>query len=64
MKFISWIFSPAFFGVAFLGPLLGQSMVAVGLMSNDYLTMGLGLLLGAAWGLMAQLRGSWIWIRP
>lgn len=50
------------FGLGFMAPLIAQVIVRLGL----ELPMGLnplllGLVLGGGLGLIAQVRGSWIW---
>lgn len=64
MKLSAWIFSPVVFGLGFLGPLLSQSLVALGIAPNTTATVIICLLLGAGYGVFAQLRGSWLWIKP
>lgn len=59
---IKVFFSPLLFGFAFFGPLIAQSLTALAVelpVSN----LIVGLTIGTAMGLMAQLRGSWIWVR-
>ena len=64
MKLVGWFFSPFVFGLAFLGPLLSQSLVALNIAPNTITTLVICLLLGAGYGLVAQYRGSWLWIKP
>ncbi|OAO05131.1 hypothetical protein A8B75_04860 [Sphingomonadales bacterium EhC05] len=58
-------FMPVIFGFAFFGPLLGQIMGICGWVSPLGLSpLSLGLVIGGSWGILAQIRGSWIWFRP
>ena len=59
---IKWFFSPLVFGLAFIAPLAAQILDRTGVelaMANIWV----GLCIGLALGLMAQLRGSWLWIK-
>jgi len=52
---------PVFFGVAFLAPLIAQSMDALQVGAPAGLTtLQLGLGIGLAMGLVAKWRGSWV----
>lgn len=62
-KVIAWYFSPLFFGLAFLSPLVAQSLVALGI-ETPLPPIAVGLVVGGALGLAAQIRGSWLWIKP
>lgn len=64
MKLILFIFSPVVFGVLFLAPLIAQVLTAFGFAWPDVNNLSIGLFLGASLGLIAQIRGSWIWIKP
>jgi hypothetical protein len=57
------IFSPIVFGLLFLAPLIMQSMTAMHLQLFAIPNLLLGLVIGGAWGLIAKLRGSWLWIK-
>ena len=57
------IFSPIVFGLLFLGPLIAQSMTAMDLQLFAIPNLLLGLIIGGAWGLIAKLKGSWLWIK-
>ncbi len=57
------IFSPLFFGLGFLAPLVAQSLVALELMTPGTTPLLVGLLIGGLFGLMARYRGSWIWVK-
>ncbi len=60
---IKLIFSPIVFGLLFLAPLISQSMTAMDLQLFAIPNLVLGLVIGGAWGSVAQLRGSWLWIK-
>ncbi len=62
-KLIGWYFSPLFFGLAFMAPLAAQILVALGI-DLPVAPILVGLVVGGGLGLMAQTRGSWLWIRP
>lgn len=57
------IFSPIVFGLLFLGPLIAQSMTAMDLQLFAIPNLLLGHVIGGAWGLIAKLKGSWLWIK-
>ena len=63
MKFIKLLFLPITWAIGFLWPLIAQVLLAAeltGSISTAYLTAGV---IALAWGLMAQYRGSWIWLK-
>jgi hypothetical protein len=62
-KLIGFIFSPLAFGLGFVAPLAAQILTAFGYsagIDNIYI----GLAIGGSLGLMAQVRGSWVWVKP
>lgn len=61
-KLLEWFLSPLVFGIGFLAPLIAQSLVALQV-QTPVTPLVIGLVLGGLWGLMAQLRGSWLWIK-
>jgi hypothetical protein len=61
-KLIKGYFSPLLFGLAFLTPLIAQSLTALGI-STGTPALITGLAIGGGLGLMAQLRGSWLWVK-
>jgi len=61
---LGFLFSPLLFGLCFLAPLIAQSLNTLEFSFASYGNIVLGVLIGGAWGLMAQLRGSWIWVKP
>lgn len=60
---IKFIFSPLAFALGFLWPLLTQVGVSLGLLPMGVTGIVVGGSIAIALGLMAQLRGSWIWIK-
>jgi hypothetical protein len=59
---ISWFFSPLLFGLAFMAPLSAQILDAMAV-TLPVANIWVGLAIGLGLGLMAQIRGSWIWIK-
>lgn len=52
---------PFLFGIGFIAPLIAQSMAWWGIPAPFGMSrIGLGLLIGAPWGLYATLRGRWV----
>jgi hypothetical protein len=64
MKFLVYLFSPLVFGVGFLAPLIAQLLTAVSFSINGIDNIYLGLFIGCLLGLIAQIRGSWVWVKP
>lgn len=62
-KFLRLLFHPMTFAIGFLAPLISQSLIALNWVQSGYVSIVIGLLFGAGFGLMAMYRGSWIWIR-
>ena len=60
---IKALLSPMAFAVGFLMPFLAQTLIALELMSNGWQVYAVSALLALTFGLMAQLRGSWIWVK-
>jgi hypothetical protein len=64
MKFVRLLFSPLVFGLGFIAPLAAQLLTAAGLtLPGGIDNLYAGLLIGGLLGLMAQVRGSWVWAR-
>lgn len=62
-KLLGIVFSPIVFGLGFVAPLVAQILVRLDVsMGIDNLYVG--LIVGLSLGLMAQFRGSWIWVKP
>ena len=62
-KLIRSIFTPVAFGLGFLAPLIAQTLTALEF-SSDVPNLVVGLIIGLSLGIMAQLRGSWVWVKP
>ena len=57
------LFSPMVFAIGFLWPLITQAGQAAGLLDPGWQAIVVGALVAIPWGVMAQLRGSWMWVR-
>ncbi len=58
-------FMPVFFGFAFFGPLFAQVMDRLEWHAPlELSTLAFGMIIGGSWGVLAFIRGSWIWARP
>ena len=64
MKYIRYLFYPLAFGLGFFAPLIAQILDATGFDLAGINNLFIGLVVGGLWGLMAQLRGSWVWVKP
>ena len=62
-RIIGIFFSPLTFAIGFLWPLLTQVLVASELMASGWPTWAVSAIVVLPFALMAQLRGSWLWIR-
>ena len=62
-RFFRVLLSPLTFAVGFLWPLVTQSVVALGYLPFGWQSVVTGAVIAIPFGLMAQFRGSWIWIR-
>ncbi|MCR9261077.1 MAG: hypothetical protein NXH95_15235 [Pseudomonadaceae bacterium] len=60
---IKFLFSPLAFAVGFLWPLFSQILLASQTVESNGLAISIGAVVAIGWGLMAQVRGSWIWIK-
>ena len=60
---IKILLSPMTFAIGFLMPFLAQTMITVGFMPNGWQVYAVSGLVAMTFGLMAQLRGSWIWVK-
>ena len=63
MKVLEIIFSPIVFSIGFLAPLIAQVLLASNMVGGQTLAYGIGLGIGIAVGIIAQVRGSWIWVK-
>lgn len=62
-KLVGYFFSPLGFAIGFLSPLIAQVLNVINFwtgINNLYL----GLFVAVLLGLMAQIRGSWVWVKP
>ena len=57
------LLSPMAFAVGFLWPLATQALVATDLVAAGWTAVAAGAAIALPLGIMAQIRGSWIWIR-
>lgn len=55
--------SPMAFVVGFVWPLLAQTIVLLGVGQSGLESLVLASFIAMPLGIMAQLRGSWIWIK-
>ena len=62
-KFISLLFAPLTFALGFLAPLFMQLLDAVGWSTPMASNVSIAFAVAGIWGLLAQLRGSWIWLK-
>lgn len=52
---------PLLFGIGFIAPLTAQLLIAAGIEGPFGLKpIAIGLALGGAWGLYAQIKGRWL----
>jgi hypothetical protein len=52
---------PFLFGIGFIAPVTAELIVAAGIdLPTNLAPLTIGLLLGAAWGLYATIKGSWL----
>ena len=64
MNFVFGILlAPLTFAVAFLWPLVTQALVALGLIEAGWPAIVVGAVIAIPFGLLAQFRGSWVWIK-
>jgi hypothetical protein len=62
-KLVKLLFSPVTFALAFLAPLFAQILDALALSLPIASNLTLAFIVAGTWGLVAQLRGSWIWLK-
>ena len=62
-RIASALLSPLVFAIGFIWPLVAQASLALGLVTLEWQALLIGALVAVPLGLMAQLRGSWIWIK-
>lgn len=61
--FLMIVFSPIVWSLAFVWPLLAQMGMASGVSESETGVWVVSALIALAFGLMAQFRGSWIWLK-
>jgi len=64
LSFVKILFSPIVFGFAFIGPLSAEIITTLEIALPIGTPLYWGLLIGGLLGLMAQVRGSWVWVKP
>lgn len=57
------LLSPLVFAIGFIWPLVTQASLALGLFNLEWQALLVGALFAVPLGIMAQVRGSWIWIK-
>ena len=62
-QIIKFIFSPIAFGLGFVWPLIAQVLLAAGLVADGWTAIAVAACIAVPWGLIAQFKGSWIWIK-
>ncbi len=62
-KIIQLLFAPLTFAVAFLTPLFAQILDALEWSLPIASNLTLAFIVAVGWGLVAQLRGSWLWLK-
>ena len=62
-QLIRFLFSPMAFALGFLWPLMTQVLLTVGLVQAGWTAIAAGAAMAIPWGLMAEIRGSWLWIK-
>ena len=63
MKLIELLLSPIAFSIGFLAPLLAQVMLAMNTQLSTPVAYGTGLAISISFGIVAQSRGSWLWVK-
>jgi hypothetical protein len=63
MPFLKLLFSPMVFAIGFLVPLFSQSLTALGVQIDGVPNLVLGGSVAVLLGILAQVRGGWLWHR-
>ena len=63
MQAIRVLFMPVTWAIGFLLPLFAQSILAMNLTESIATAYLAGALVALPWGVMAQIRRSWIWVK-
>ena len=61
--FFTILLAPLTFAILFIWPLITQGTVALGLMESGWPAIIVGAAIALPLGLVAQIRGSWVWIK-
>lgn len=61
---LKFLLSPIAFALGFVWPLLTQSLLHSGWIVDTTQALIIGGVIAITFGIVAQLRGSWIWIKP
>ncbi len=61
---INWIFSPIAFSIGFLTPLIAQICATLDMQFGSLPVLAASLLIAVTLGVVAQVRGNWLWQRP
>ena len=62
-QLIKFLFSPLAFALGFLWPLTTQLLITGAVVPSGWTAIDVGAAIAIPWGVMAQIRGSWIWIK-
>ncbi|MEM1435095.1 MAG: hypothetical protein AAGG11_13635 [Pseudomonadota bacterium] len=62
-QIIRLILSPFGFALGFLWPLITQLLITTTVVPAGWTAIAVGAAVAVPLGLMAQFRGSWLWIR-
>jgi len=62
MKLLTSLFSPLVFSIGFVSPLIAQILLASSWVAEQALAYGIGLGIGISLGILAQIKGSWLWV--
>ncbi len=57
------LLSPMAFAIGFIWPLATQTIIAMEIIPAGWMAIAVGAAIAIPLGIMAQVRGSWIWIR-
>jgi hypothetical protein len=63
MKLIELFLSPIAFSIGFLAPLIAQVLLSINTELSTPVAYGTGLAISISLGIVAQSRGSWLWVK-